>query len=110
MVYKPSSPAPLDIIFVHGLGGASHKTWSKFQDPALFWPQQWLPLEPDICTARILTFGYNARFRSGGPLNTNIADFAKDLLFWMKFGKNDATEDLGIGRVRTQYLLNDQLC
>lgn len=110
MVYKPSSPAPLDIIFVHGLGGASHKTWSKYQDPALFWPQQWLPLEPDICTARILTFGYNARFRSGGPPNTNIADFAKDLLFWMKFGKNDAAEDLGIGRVRTQYLLNVQLC
>lgn len=109
VVYKPSSPPPLDIIFVHGLGGASHKTWSKYQDPGLFWPQQWLPLEPDICKARILTFGYNARFRSGGPPNTNIADFAKDLLFGMKFGKSDATEDLGIGRVRTQCLLDVQL-
>lgn len=33
------------------------------------WPQQWLPLDPDICSSRILTFGYNARFRSGGPQN-----------------------------------------
>ena len=110
MLYKPLSPAPLDIIFVHGLGGASHKTWSKYQDPSLFWPQQWLPLENDICTARILTFGYNASFRSGGPLNTNIADFAKDLLFGMKFGKDNSTEDLGIGRVRMQCLPSVQLC
>ena len=30
----------------------------------------------------------------------NIADFAKDLLFGMKFGKGADTEDLGIGKVR----------
>lgn len=105
MVYQPSIPALLDIIFVHGLGGASHRTWSKYQDPSLFWPQQWLPLEPDICTGRVLTFGYNANFRSGGPQNTNIADFAKDLLFGMKFGKDNEAGDLEIGRVRTIYLL-----
>ena len=110
VVYQPSSPASLDIIFVHGLGGASHKTWSKNRDPDLFWPQQWLPLEPDICSARILTFGYNAMFRSGGPQNMNIADFAKDLLFGMKFGSTVDTEDVGIGRVRRQHPLNDQLC
>lgn len=100
VVFQPSSPASLDLIFVHGLGGASHRTWSKNQDHNLFWPQQWLPHEPDICSARILTFGYNARFRSGGPQNMNIADFAKDLLFGMKFGKGADTEDLGIGDVR----------
>ncbi len=99
MIYQPPSPALLDIIFVHGLGGASHKTWSKNQDPSLFWPQRWLPLEPGICTARILTSGYNANFRSSGPKKMNIADFAKDLLFGMKFGKDESTEDLGIGRV-----------
>lgn len=108
VVYQPSSPAPLDIIFVHGLGGASHRTWSKNQDHSLFWPQQWLPLEPEICSARILTFGYNARFRSGGPQNMNVADFAKDLLFETRFGKGTDTEDLGIGKVRTQYPLDDR--
>ena len=100
VVHQPSSPAPLDIIFVHGLGGASHRTWSKNQDHSRFWPQQWLPLEPDIGSARIFTFGYNARFRSGGPQNMNIADFAKDLLFEMKFGKGTDKEDLEIGKVR----------
>ena len=110
MVYQPSSPAPLDIIFVHGLGGGSHRTWSKHQDPNLFWPQQWLPLESDLCSARILTFGYNARFRSGGPQNMNIADFAKDLLFEMKFGKGGDAEDLGVGKVRALLYHNHRLC
>ena len=100
VVYQPPSDAPVDIIFVHGLGGASRKTWSKFQDPKLFWPEQWLPFEPEICQARILTFGYNASFRYGSPNSiANIADFAKDLFFGMKFGKDHNTEDLRIGRV-----------
>lgn len=110
VVYQPSSPAPLDLIFVHGLGGASHRTWSKNQDHNLFWPQKWLPHEPDICSARVLTFGYNARFRSGGPQNMNITDFAKDLLFGMKFGKGTDTEDLGIGKVLTHCPLEDGSC
>src|SRR5436190_22217582 len=106
VIYQPTSTAPLDIIFVHGLGGANRKTWSKFENPNLFWPQQWLPLEPEICTARVLSFGYNANFRAGSPKSiSNIADFAKDLLFWMKFGKDDNTEDLEIGRVGIKCLI-----
>lgn len=110
VVYQPSSPALLDIIFVHGLGGASHRTWSRNQDHNLFWPQQWLPLEPDICLSRILTFGYNARFRAGGPQNMNVENFAKDLLFEMKYGKGVNTEDLGIGKVRAQHPLDNRFC
>lgn len=110
MLYNPPSPAPVDIIFLHGLGGASQKTWSKYQDPDLFWPQQWLPLEPGISTARILTFGYNASFRSDGPQNTNISDFAKDLLFGMKFGSDGSTEDLKIGEVSRMHPLYALLC
>ena len=37
----------------------------------------------------------------------NIADFAKDLLFAMKFGKGVNTEDLGIGKVRAQTPLDE---
>lgn len=106
VIYQPKAPAPLDIIFVHGLGGASRRTWSKYQDPKLFWPQQWLPLEPEICTARILSFGYDASFRVGGPRSvSNITDFAKDLLFALKFGYNDDTESLDIGRVGAELFL-----
>ena len=103
IVYQPMSIAHLNIIFVHGLGGANHKTWSKFQDPNLFWPQQWLPLEPEICASRILSFGYNASFGAGSPKSvSNITDFAKDLLFAMRFGKDDDGKDLEIGRVRIE--------
>ena len=100
VVYQPASTAPLDIIFVHGLAGGSQKTWSKYHDPKLFWPQQWLPLEPEICAARVLSFGYNAHFRTSGSKNiSNIADFAKDLLFGMLFGKDTNTKDLEVGKV-----------
>jgi len=107
-VYEPPSLAPVNIIFVHGLGGASHRTWSKHQDPKLFWPQQWLPLEPDICDTRILTFGYNARFRSGGPHKSTITDFAKDLLFGMKYGNESSTADIEKRRVSIQHSLDDR--
>ena len=101
VLYAPEKAPSVDIIFVHGLGGTSRQTWSKDRKPELFWPQNWLPLEPDICTARILSFGYNAHFSSTGPDNVlSISDFAKSLLFEMKFGKDEATRDLGIGRVR----------
>jgi hypothetical protein len=100
VVYAPKESPSVDIIFVHGLGGSSRKTWSKNRDPELFWPRTWLPSEPDICTARILTFGYNAHYRSLAPNNIlSISDFAKNLLFEMRFGKDDATNDLKIGDV-----------
>jgi hypothetical protein len=90
----------IDIIFVHGLGGTSQQTWSKNRDPNLFWPREWLPFEPDISTARILSFGYNASFSSAGQNNIfNISDFAKELLFGMKFGMDKKSKALGVGQV-----------
>ena len=88
----------MDIVFVHGLGGSSRKTWALSNVPDTFWPQDWLPDEPEINTARILTFGYNADFKSRGPNNlSSISDFARALLFGMKFGKDD--DDLNVGKV-----------
>ena len=97
---------------MHGLGGASRQTWSKNRDPELFWPQSWLPKEPDICTARILSFGYNAHFLSVGPKNvSSISDFAKSLLFEMKYGKDEAVQDLQIGKVCPfSLILFEALC
>ncbi|KAL8801074.1 MAG: hypothetical protein Q9182_004713 [Xanthomendoza sp. 2 TL-2023] len=47
-----------------------------------------------------MSFGYNAHFASSGRENVlNIADFAKDLLFGMKYGLNEESEELAIGKV-----------
>lgn len=98
VLYAPSKPHSVDIIFVHGLGGSSRKTWALNNVPGTFWPQDWLPDEPEINTARILTFGYNADFKSRGPNNlSSISDFARALLFGMKFGKDGS--DLNVGKV-----------
>jgi hypothetical protein len=76
-------PEPLvDLIFVHGLGGTSRKSWSWQRDPQNFWPA-WLGRDAELCKSRIFTFGYNADF-SGQHTPLNILDFAKDLLFRMK--------------------------
>lgn len=78
-------------------------TWCKNKDLDLFWPLKFLPLEPDINEARILTFGYNANFRPGSGKNKmSILDFAKDLLYDLKYAKDESTpelEDLDIGEV-----------
>lgn len=63
----------------------------------MFWPGLWLPLEPGIKDARIFTFGYNADWRSPAKSIANITDFAKELLFELTFGRDDAGEDLDIG-------------
>lgn len=48
---------------------------------------------------RILTFGYNANFRAAGKASISILDFAKDLLFDLKYAKDEQKEDLNIGKV-----------
>lgn len=107
VLHQPRQPAPLDIIFVHGLGGDSRKTWSKNHDPSSFWPELWLPHELDIGNARIFTFGYNASFRPGTPRSiSNISDFAKELLFEMSFGINEKGDDLGLGQVPIIFVVH----
>ncbi|KAH8778620.1 hypothetical protein F5883DRAFT_626595 [Diaporthe sp. PMI_573] len=96
VLHEPQA-ASLDIIFVHGLGGDSRRTWSKNHDPALFWPELWLPFEPGISTARILTFGYDANWRGASRSVSNISDFAKELLFEMRFAKGRSNGDLSLG-------------
>ncbi|KAI1414613.1 hypothetical protein F5Y13DRAFT_158938 [Hypoxylon sp. FL1857] len=99
VVYTPENARTADIVFIHGLGGTSHWTWSKNRDPELFWPLKFLPLEPDVGSARILTFGYNANFLRAGSVITSVLDFAKDLLFDLKYAKDGQKDDLGMGSV-----------
>lgn len=77
LVHNPDN-AQVDLIFVHGLGGSSLKTWSWQRDPVNFWPA-WLKDEITLPDLRVFTFGYTANIL--GPDNSmSILDFAKDLL------------------------------
>jgi hypothetical protein len=101
-------PEPLvDLIFVHGLGGTSRKTWSWQRDPQNFWPA-WLGRDAELCKSRIFTFGYNADF-SGQHTPLNILDFAKDLLFRMKTHSSaHIPSDRSVGEVSLLiFLLSD---
>lgn len=106
VIFTPENSQKVDIVFIHGLGGTSRKTWSKNGDPELFWPLKFLPLEPYICLSRILTFGYNANFLAAGNISTSVLDFAKDLLFDLKFAKDDRKEDLNIGKVPLVFVVH----
>ena len=102
VVYCPKDGHKVDVVFIHGLGGTSRWTWSKFRDPALFWPAEFLPLEPDVGQARLLTFGYDANIIRSGSAGISILDFAKDLLFDLKYATDDENEHLDIGKVGTR--------
>lgn len=99
IIYAPKTKHKVDVVFIHGLGGTSRKTWSKNEDPELFWPLKFLPLDNDLSLTRILTFGYDANFRTTGNLSTSVLDFAKGLLFDLKYTKDEQMNDLGIGNV-----------
>ena len=108
VVHQPGAAPLLDIIFIHGLGGDSQRSWSKDPgDPKLFWPQHWLPYEPEIGRARILSFGYNASFLPGTPRSIyKISDFAKELLYEMKFGQDHDGEHLDVGKVPIIFVVH----
>lgn len=106
VVYTPDHAYKVDIVFVHGLGGSSKWTWSKDRDPNLFWPRTFLPLEPDLCLSRVLTFGYDASFRKSSGIATSVLDFAKDLLFDLKYSKDSSLEDLHMGQVPLIFVVH----
>ena len=102
VLYNPEGQRRADVVFVHGLGGTSRLTWSKNKDLQLFWPLEFLPLEPDICQARIMTFGYNSNFLKANTRNSaTVLDFAKDLLYDLKYAQDEDGEELQSGNVGT---------
>ena len=79
-------------------------TWSKNKNVELFWPERFLPLERDICLARIFTYGYNADvFKSRGRSTMSVLDLAKDLLYELKYARDDVSRDLKIGEVNLMF-------
>ncbi|KAK3349876.1 hypothetical protein B0T25DRAFT_582714 [Lasiosphaeria hispida] len=81
-LYEPQPPTNVaaDLVFIHGLGGGSRKTWSFSSDPAHFWPRAWLADDNDFAgSVRIHAFGYRADW-GGRQSMLNIHDFAQSLL------------------------------
>lgn len=73
----------VDIIFVHGLGGGSRKTWSAAPTDDAFWPKSWLPQDPDFKEARIHTYGYSSDWGKRTKSILSMEDFAQELLATM---------------------------
>ena len=68
-------------------------------------------MEPDICLARISTFGYNVTLRrtDNVSMSMSMLDFAKDLLFDLKYAKDEQKEDLKMGDVSQTTSGDDEL-
>ena len=79
LLYEPPDPL-IDFIFVHGLRGGSTKTWCKKDDLRLFWPQAWLPREPDLQNVRVHSFGYNADWAETKQSIHDVHDFGRSLI------------------------------
>lgn len=79
LLYAPVEPL-VDLIFVHGLGGGSRKTWSKTTSMKDFWPQEWLPKDLAFKNVRIYSFGYDSDWAKGKVNFLNIHHFSKSLL------------------------------
>ncbi|SPQ25705.1 80cd6532-9d7f-4fa3-bb68-de2949bee57c [Thermothielavioides terrestris] len=81
-LYEPPPPATpvADIVFIHGLGGGSRKTWSYSPEPRHYWPQSWLPQDEDFADVRIHTYGYKADWGGRRQTVLDTHDFAQSLL------------------------------
>ncbi|KIW88778.1 uncharacterized protein Z519_10825 [Cladophialophora bantiana CBS 173.52] len=125
VIYEPDTRPIADIIFVHGLGGHSYKTWCKDRNLQHFWPGLWLSKDPKIGKARLFTYGYDSQLL--GPKSvSNIMGFARSLLFDMRYSRGNQENSTRIGDapiifvahsmgglvVKKAYLMaqNDQNC
>ena len=75
-----SSTSPLNIIFVHGLGGSPEGTWTDPETNS-FWPP-WLSKVKGLENSRIMTFGYDSGWNKIWKPNNvlDISDFARQLV------------------------------
>jgi hypothetical protein len=71
---------PIDIIFVHGLGGSARGTWTH-PDQKQFWPE-WLFKLEQMQNVRLYTFGYDSAWEkiSASRNYLDIQGFAHQLI------------------------------
>lgn len=80
LLHHPSSEPELDLVFVHGLGGGSRKTWSRTSRPEDYWPAEWLPKDPAFARVRIFSYGYDSNWTKGNDNCLNIQHIGKSFL------------------------------
>ncbi|RPB26854.1 WD40 repeat-like protein [Terfezia boudieri ATCC MYA-4762] len=79
LLYSPPEPQ-IELVFVHGLGGGSRKTWCKDGDAANYWPKEWLPMHPEFRNVRIHSFGYDSSYLNMNKSLLSVHDFGLSLL------------------------------
>ncbi|KAL8929515.1 MAG: hypothetical protein Q9208_001184 [Pyrenodesmia sp. 3 TL-2023] len=57
-VFRPTDSADVDIVFVHGINGDPHRTWTS-DEGHVFWPADLLPAVMENDKARVLVYGYD---------------------------------------------------
>jgi hypothetical protein len=81
---------PINVVFVHGLGGSSEGTWTDATSGS-FWPL-WLPEVKGLENLRIMTFGYESGWNKIWKPNNvlDISDFAKQLVhhLWLHYAEH----------------------
>ena len=83
-VYAPSpaSSTLVDVVFVHGLNGDPHNTWTSTPSN-VFWPADLLPQFLGDVKARVLVYGYDADVTSlagSGTTKDKIHNHAERLV------------------------------
>jgi len=84
----PVAHPPVDLIFVHGLGGQSKGTWTY--PNGSFWPD-WLHSYKGLESVRINTFGYDSDWTKifQPRSNLGISDFARSLCERLRMPDDD---------------------
>jgi hypothetical protein len=90
---------PINIVFIHGLGGASKDSW-RHAESGSFWPL-WLSQVRGLENARIMTFGYDSQWSKIWKPNNilDISDFAMQLVndLWLHYTEcGDVYETLSL--------------
>ncbi|KAJ5158527.1 uncharacterized protein N7500_008178 [Penicillium coprophilum] len=88
-IYTPRDDPTIDIVFVHGLNGHPHDSWTS-KTTGCFWPTDLLPDVLASQRPRILTYGYNANVTAftDGASRDSVVSHAETLASSLAANRN----------------------
>ncbi|KAJ5793603.1 hypothetical protein N7457_000202 [Penicillium paradoxum] len=88
-IYTPRDDPTIDIVFVHGLNGHPHDSWTS-KNNGCFWPTDLLPDVLASLRPRILTYGYNANVTAftDGASRDSVVSHAETLASTLAANRN----------------------
>lgn len=94
-VYVPRGDPTVDIVYVHGLNGHPHDSWTS-KSTNCFWPVDLLPDVLAPLRPRILTYGYNANVTAftDGASRDSIVSHAETLASSLAANRNVSDSQL----------------